>query len=267
MTARTTNLQTSDAKLPSFRQLGRWLLGLVLMMALAGVSTWVTVKVQDPYFMPLKLIRIDGQLRHLSREAVESAVGKVIQGNFFTVDVARVRNAAEGLAWVERVSVRRVWPGTLQLQVIEQVPLARWGKEQLVNRQGQVFTPAPEEIPAGLPWLSGPEGHSAAVVLKYLKLRPRFTSVGLNLAQVRMDARQAWQMAFENGLQLRLGNQDSDRRVERFLRIYPRLQQMSERRLLGLDFRYTNGFSALWAPADTQLKGVEKVAAVGKGQA
>ena len=63
--------------------------------------------------MPFKVVRIDGQLRYLDRLQIERAVDGEIRGNFFTVDVERVHRAARDLPWIDRVSVRRVWPQTL----------------------------------------------------------------------------------------------------------------------------------------------------------
>ncbi len=262
---RTKNKSTWQAWNPQIG--GRWLLGVALLSSLVAGGIWGTMKIRDPFVMPLQLVRIDGPLRHLDRRAVESAVGRVIDGNFFTVDVDRVRVSAERLPWVERVSVRRVWPGTLLLEVKEQQPLARWGGRQLVNRSGGTFTPRSEEIPSGLPLLFGPEGSSRIVVEHYLRLNPRLAAVGLELEQMQMDARLAWRMTFDDGLKLQLGSGQIEGKLDRFLRIYPRLREVPDRRLVGVDLRYTNGFAARWEVVEAQSEEAEQVVGVGRGRA
>ncbi|HXK57283.1 MAG TPA: FtsQ-type POTRA domain-containing protein, partial [Gammaproteobacteria bacterium] len=114
-------------------KVGRWVLALLLFGIIGSGGVWAVDKLRDPRILPFKVVRIDGQLRYLNRVQIEKSVGGEIRGNFFTVDVERVHRAAKALPWVDRVSVRRVWPQTLVVRITEQVPMARWGKHQLVN--------------------------------------------------------------------------------------------------------------------------------------
>ena len=131
-------------RMPEWRVIGRWTLGLALFSLMGGGAVWGVMKLQDPRVMPLSVVRIDGDFRHMHRGDLEQAIGSAIRGNFFTVDVAGIRAAAHRPPWVDEVSVRRVWPATLQMQVVEQVPLARWGESGLINGRGEVFRPPAE---------------------------------------------------------------------------------------------------------------------------
>jgi cell division protein FtsQ len=234
---------------PDWRRLGRWALGAGLFGIMGAAGVWGVLQLRDPAVLPLKVLRVEGQPRylHIKRRDIERAVGRVVQGNFFTLDVAAVRRAAMSLPWVARVSVRRVWPDTLQLEVLEQVPLARWGKASLVNAGGEVFTPADvKEIPPGLVSLHGPEGTATEVVAQYQAMLPLFARLGLNMVRLQLNARRDWQVRFANGLHLRLGSEELEARLQRFLRVYPRLAQNQEQRLISIDLRYSNGFAARW---------------------
>ena len=66
--------------------------------ALWGLSTLF-----DPRVMPLRIVRIEGDFKRLTREALQRAVADVTRGNFFTVDVNAVRDAGEDLPWVAQV--------------------------------------------------------------------------------------------------------------------------------------------------------------------
>jgi cell division protein FtsQ len=228
---------------------------LLLFGVMAIGAVWGVMKLQDPVVLPLKVVRIDGQFRHLERADIVRSVGDAVQGNFFTVDVEAVRNAARRLPWVDRVSVRRVWPDVLDMAVEEQQPLARWGRDQLVNHRGEVFAPLPASIPPGLPALAGPDGSASRVVERYREISRRLSGLGLRVESLRLDSRQAWRLWLGGGLELDLGRADVARRLRRFIRVYPRLSNESGRRLKRVDLRYTNGFSVLWesvrpAPGD-----------------
>ncbi|MCP5406481.1 MAG: FtsQ-type POTRA domain-containing protein [Chromatiaceae bacterium] len=224
---------------------GRWGLALLLFGAIGSGAVWVAKRLQDPRVLPFKVVQIDGQFRYLDRLQIEKTVGSEIRGNFFTVDVERVHRAARNLPWIHQVSVRRVWPQTLVIRIVEQVPMARWGKNQLVNMQGDIFSPSPDEIPENLPYLDGPVGSSHEMAAQYLDLKPKMALLGLELDRFSVDARRSWKLSFAGGMHLYLGSKEIDARLRRFISIFPRIQSGTEieGKLLDVDLRYSNGFT------------------------
>jgi cell division protein FtsQ len=170
-------------------------------------------------------------------------------GNFFTVDLDRIRAEALKLAWVDQVTVRRIWPGTLNMWVEEQKPLARWGGNQLVNDRGGVFTPEAESIKKDLPWLEGPTEHAVEVVNQFKQLGGRFASLGLVITKLAMDGRGSWTIDLVQGIELKLGNKNTAGRIERFVQLYPRLEQNEKHKIKRVDMRYANGVAVLWGDA------------------
>ena len=109
----------------------------LLMVAYAAVHYAVRLPV-----FPLREVRMSETFQHVTPEQVEAIVRGEIDGNFFTVNLPRVRAAFERLPWVRKVEVRRQWPDRLDVALEEHVPLARWGADALVNTHGEVFTAA-----------------------------------------------------------------------------------------------------------------------------
>ncbi len=234
--------QTEEQKPTRGRIIVRWTGLLLLLGAVAAGVDWGITRLRDPQLLPVRVVRIDGSFHHLQRPALEQAVASRLHGGFFTVDVAAVQDAVDRLPWVDRTSVRLIWPGTLQVTVEEQVPLARWQKKRLLNRRGEVFDPADIEPPAGLPLLSGPDGSEGEVLRRYRDLQTRLQPLGREIRELLLDARRAWTLQLDNGLVIRLGNKDVAARLARFFLVYPRLQQ-TETRLREMDLRYPNGFA------------------------
>jgi cell division protein FtsQ len=220
----------------------RWIVLLISIPLLAGGVFLGIEKLQDPQFMPVKVVRIDGQLQRLKREDLERAVAAELHGGFFSIDVAAMRSAALELPWVDRVDVRLVWPETLQMNVTEQQPLARWQEDRLLNLRGELFQPVASEIPEGLPVLSGPDGSEIEVVGRYRELKAELAVLGLVVTKVVLDARRAWTVITDSGLVIKLGSKDSVARLARFIRIYPALQA-EQREMMQVDLRYPNGFA------------------------
>ena len=115
---------------------------LVVLTAAAAISPSV---INLPVFA-LKEINItgtnktDGRLKYITREQIRSLVSSKIDGSFFTVELDAIGNAFEKLPWVRAVSVRRNWPHGLEIELEEQVVLARRENLELVNIYGEVFT-------------------------------------------------------------------------------------------------------------------------------
>jgi cell division protein FtsQ len=221
---------------------GRWSLLLLLVGLMVGSAAWGVQKLQDPELLPLKIVRIDGGFQRLKREDVQRVLAPHIQTGFFAIDVAAIRAATEELPWVDEVSVRLVWPDTLQLSVTEQVPLARWQQDRMLNLRGEVFQPPLAEIPQGLPVFVGPDGSESEVLSRFQELNERLAPLGLAVKKIGLDARRAWTLKMDDGLIVRLGKKDVEMRMARFFRVYPLLQR-KQLQLKEVDLRYTNGFS------------------------
>ncbi|MEO5342156.1 MAG: cell division protein FtsQ/DivIB [Gammaproteobacteria bacterium SHHR-1] len=241
----------------------RVMVSLFLVLALLLGVRWLS----DPSVSPLRLARIEGDLRHLKRADLEQAVAASIRAGFFTVDVQEVKRAAEALPWVERVSVRRVWPDTLHLWVQEQQPLARWGEHALVNPRGQVFRPEPASIPQRLPLLHGPEGSAAELIQRYRQAQALLEGQQMAVGQLHLSQRHSWRLQTDTGIEVHLGREGFGQRLGRWLQVYARLRDSRPQQMQRVDMRYHNGMAVVWVdpPAETRLES-NRDAEVAKGR-
>ncbi len=219
-----------------------WMVTLLLFF---GVALWGIHKLQDPQLLPVEVVRIDGQLEHLNRAQLQQQVQQQIQGGFFSIDVASVREAVQKLPWVKEASVRLIWPGTLRMSVEEHVPLALWREQEVMSVRGDSFQPLAEELPLGLPRFYGPQGSEKQVLEHYYQLKPNLEALGVRLERLRLDARRAWTLTIDDGVEIKLGKSDTEQRLRLFYRIYPLLQK-EQRKIDRVDLRYTNGFAVRW---------------------
>jgi cell division protein FtsQ len=219
------------------------LVGAALAAAVLGAGA---AMVRSSAF-PLKTIRVTGELEHVTRAQVVSALEERVSGTFFTVDLDAIRGFFEGIPWVRRADVRRQWPDGLEVRLEEHVALAWWARERdgrLVNTYGELFSGQGD---AALPLLAGPTGSAAEVASRYAELRKQLVPLGLELKAVLLSQRYAWQLHLSNGLTVQLGrDREKDRVVDRFARFvaaYPHTLAKLERRLNYVDLRYPNGFA------------------------
>ncbi len=214
-------------------------LPLIAMIAIVNYS-------QQTAKLPILHVTVEGNFEHVNREALVKAVTPYATGSFLSVDVASLRVAGEALPWVKQVQVRRVWPDSLHLIIEEQVAVARWKENWLVNQQGEIFLAEKDEFPAGLATLEGPQYSHELVVLRYKSMANKLAKQGLVISHLKMDQRRAWSLILSNGIKVILGRANSEQRFARFIRVYQHELKKYNTQIAVLDMRYTNGLSVIW---------------------
>jgi cell division protein FtsQ len=166
-----------------------------------------------------------------------------------TVDLQKIRAAVMELPWVADAAIQRRWPDQLVIAVTEQEAIARWGKDGLLNRRGEVFRPQPLGDIGDLPLLFGPDSLAAEVVARYADLRELLAAQQLTLANLGTDERGSWSAELQNGLILHMGTGDVLKKIRRFSRVYR--DSLSEQidRIAYIDLRYSNGVAVGWKAA------------------
>lgn len=231
---------------PLLRNIANALLVSSMCAVLYGIAYYVT---HLPGLFPLHSVRLSAAPQRVEAEKVLQVARKEIQGNFFTVDIERLRGALEKLPWVRNVSIRREFPDGLGVQLEEHQALARWNGTALVNRQGEVFFAVSEQM---LPGFIGQDGGSAEVAQQYAQFSQQLAALNLQVAQIALSPRHAWQLRLSNGMVLELGREDMQQRLARFVEVYPYSlavqktasgRQKAEGTVAYVDLRYRNGFS------------------------
>lgn len=111
---------------------------------------------------------------------------------------------------------------------------------------GQLFKVGQDEIDASLPRLSGPIQQQADVLQIYQKLSKLLAVYGLHAASLQLRDNQAWELFLTNGIQLQLGKQDLEKRLQRFCRAYPTVFADKPEQLSSVDLRYARGMAVKW---------------------
>jgi len=222
---------------PLLRGIANALFGLSLVLVLYGVLRYV---LRLPVF-PLRAVELTTVPRRVPVESLEKVVHEQVSGNFFTVDLELTRQAFEKLPWVRKVSVRRKFPWSLQLEVEEQAALANWNGMALVNTYGEVFAGKTEQA---LPAFIGQPDTSAQMTQMYGELNAVLQPMRQHIAQISLSPRFAWQVKLDNGMVLELGREEMRERLARFVKVYPYSLAAMARPSNHVDLRYRNGFAA-----------------------
>jgi cell division protein FtsQ len=212
--------------------------------ALAAVALLGLARLLD---QPIERIEVTGVLQHVSPLQVERVVRAHLHGaGLITVNLDEIRGGLAALPWVDRASVQRSWPRGLAIRIVEQVAVARWNGDGLLNARGQLFLPAARFPPPELAQLAGPEGSQQEVTARYLAMQGQLIGLGLRLTTLTLDERGAWHFTLDDGVTVRLGREQVDARFARFVLAAARLVRSRAGDIGYVDMRYGNGFAVGW---------------------
>ncbi len=189
---------------------------------------------------PLQGVSLSAAPQRVDAAEVLRVVRSEVYGNFFTVDIERLRQSLEKLPWVRNVSIRREFPDRLAVRLEEHQALARWNGAALVNQQGEVFVAASEQV---LPGFTGQDGTAAEVTQHYKQFSQQLAELDLQVSLLALSPRHAWQLRLSNGMVLELGREDMQQRLARFVEVYPYSLATVQSKVKYVDLRYRNGFA------------------------
>jgi cell division protein FtsQ len=239
-------LSTQIAAWP-WAHMGRHALHLVALAGLVAGLLWGWRYIQDPWNFPLKVVKVDGQLTHLKPQAVQLAVDERLRGSFFGVGLDDVLRGLTDLAWVRDARVRREWPDTLHLWVEEHKPLALWRGDGLLTADGSLIYPESklneDSALLSLPALSGADGREMALWAEFNQFGQILRPKGLRVMALREDQRGSQVLVLDGGLTLRLGRENIEKRLRRFLDVFDKTLAARIADVEEVDLRYANGFS------------------------
>lgn len=217
-----------------------WIANLLYSLAAVLLLYAVLFVVIHLPIFPLREVKVNGELNHVTREQLKLIVSHYLQGNFFTLDLVKTRDAFQKLPWVRNVSVRRRWPDKLEVLVEEHRELARWGNIALVNTHGELFHAASDKE---LPVFYGPGDGVKEVAQHYQIYGELLRPTGMRVSQVALSPRHAWQIGTDSGMVIELGREQVQQRLKKFADVYDRTLGVLNMQVQYADLRYPNGFA------------------------
>ena len=221
------------------------MIALVLLLTAALVLAALDWLLKTENF-PVRNVRFEGMFNYVTHKRLEDAVGNAVAGNFFNIDLDKVKVRVEALPWVDQASVRRKWPRDLMIRFSEQRLMMRWGESAWLNHKGEVVQVDASKELGSLPLLQGPEGTQRQVLRRYFLLNQLLTPIALQLSELHLSPRRTWRLVLNNGVILILGRDRPEEKVTKFARAYKAALAPIVANIKQIDLRYTNGFSVQW---------------------
>jgi cell division protein FtsQ len=233
------NLKKKQARSLKWRKSYNW--GAIM----ASLLLVVVYFAQTEQLLPIRSIQLMGSFKNLDQQEVESTLQSYIGQGFFSLDIHQLQQTLKANSWTESVSVRRIWPDKLQVTIREKKPIARWDDDHLLSDSARVFAASGADY-AHLPLVHAANHAPEWALGQFHKLQAQFKRVDERVVSLQVDSRGALDVILINGLQIKLGRDDVDRKIDRLVNIYQ--QQILPRReqIERIDLRYSNGFAVAW---------------------
>jgi len=230
-------------------------LGLILLFVLIVSGSRIA---NDPMRFPVSNVDILGTVDYEDRTALIQVVEQFTDVGFYSLDIDSVRSAVDELPWVAHAKVSRVWPSRIEVHVEEHEPAARWNDDSLISKRLELFTP-PQlqlsnpryaqwyEVFSTLPHITGAPGRHSVLLDTFRDYESRLSRYGVTLEALREDSRGSQTIELSNQVIVKVGYEQQDLRMSRFLDVFERLiggsDALENRGLTTFDMRYSNGFA------------------------
>ena len=231
------------------RQASPWLSRIMILAGIGAVLALATQGFVTLHRIPVQQITVTGELAYTQTEAVQDMVQSNLAGGFLRADLQRIREQLEGLPWIFEATVRRKWPSSLEIHVVEQLPIARWGEDGFLNHEGQAFHSTRGGDWQSLPLLRGPQGTASSLMANYQRMLELLSPLGLKVVQLAVDERGQVQAVLAGGLELVVGNQDFLERMHRFVALYRAELAARAEDIERVDLRYESGVAVAYSAA------------------
>lgn len=239
-----------------WQKLKRWFLWFgkaALLTLFAGVLTWAGLQAwqlwnghQQGELIQVKLVTKDAKV---SEAELTELLRPQLGIGFWQLDLPSIRKLVESHPWVAQAEVSRFWPSTLRVEVIGQVPVARWGERGFVNQLGEIFYPSQGVEQPDLIRLSAVNPDPLAVLAMLKQVLELINPYGLHVAAMHRLADESWHLWLVNGDEWLLPKQEAILDLKQLLVLYGSIPKQ-EGTKMRIDLRYRDGFAVKWQPIE-----------------
>ncbi|MDH3643415.1 MAG: FtsQ-type POTRA domain-containing protein [Gammaproteobacteria bacterium] len=211
---------------------------VLMLIAVAAVVLWVELN------QPIRTVRVSGELSAAEQQEIRSAMAASLEEGLLGVDLASVREDIHDLSWPRAVTVRRLWPAGLEIEVEKDLAVASWGDAGYLTSDGRVMQ-FPDS-PVGLPGFLCDRSQPPAAMEIYGLLNETLAGSGVKISILRESELGEWEVELASGIRVVLGRHELVDRMRRFRlalehSLHDRLEMVRY-----VDARYANGIAVRW---------------------
>ena len=202
--------------------------------------------IQHPENLRITSVEVSGEFKVLNKAQLAPVIEPFTKTNLYLLDAKALETAIENHPWVNSASMTKVWPDKLMVKIHEQKPVAYWGEDKMLAENGEIIDATLNDKKGLLPILYSPDGKGRNMATNFLQIRRWMTGFPLKIIEFKKDSRGSWKVTLENGITLKIGRDQQEKRLRRFMVGYQQSLASVMKQIRSVDLRYTNGFAVQW---------------------
>ena len=202
-----------------------------------------------PNVLVVDRLVIKGSFEYYDPVTLQPKIEAELGRNFFTIDLEKIKRIVDSETWVERSVVRREWPNTLMVELVESVPVMRWESGGWLTLDGRIVELPNFENTASIT-VHGPRRQSMQIMQRTHEWSEVLERFGLRLESLSVSDWRSWGLVVledkpENGfrIEVALGTMDLEHRFDRFLLAFRKGLLAVENGVVYVDVRYPDGLA------------------------
>jgi cell division protein FtsQ len=175
--------------------------------------------------------------RLLTDQEVLAAAGVTRETTLLFLDAAEARTRITASPWIAEATVRKLYPGRLEIEITERVPFALWqtdGKINIISADGTVLAPLTDRRFVALPLVVGRGAEKKA--RGFLAILDRHPAIRTEVRAAILVGERRWNLKLKNGVDVRLPELNPEGGLATLARL-ARDRQLLTRDITAVDLR------------------------------
>jgi len=198
---------------------------------------------------PVDQLVLTNKLDHITSDMIQQEIAPWFPEGYIYIDINAIRDQLQKMVMVSQVSVEKVWPNTLNVNIEEERPVAIWNGKSMLSEKGDILPLALKDL--ALPKLKGADSESKTVMQHFLLFNRWGKRHQLNLIGLQRSSA-GWKLEYDAGLQIWL---DSNKAMQGLQKLEHVINQFQLSHIRRIDMRYEQGFAVDWNQDFNQAQG------------
>lgn len=222
---------------PSKRGYAPRICSWIFLMTVIASTYYVVMYIVEPKLLPIVHI----QLTNSSYFFDSGSLRPYLKG-FFSTNVLELKKILSQQPYLDEVIIKRIWPDTLQVTLVEQKLIARWNEDAALTSKNKIVKASYAKV-SDLPQFLGPESQSSAMLNNFLIMRKILQPLNNKITELDVNSRYSWQLILSDGLKINLGRDNILERLQTLMTIFPKLKRIHGNKIDEIDTRHPHGIS------------------------
>lgn len=200
-------------------------------------------------FFPLSNVQVEAPFIYVKKQTIEEQLTPYMKKGLLHINQNAIKQKLSALPWVKDITIKRVYPDTLFINIHEYQATAIFNEDFLLDENGLSF-PITQNVQILLPKLKGNAGSEKELLQDFKKVSKLLKVTSLTVDALAKTA-SVMSITTTDDLKIIVNVKDAEEKLKRFVKVYPELLHKKSEPLAQVDLRYKHGLAVKWKPLNT----------------